>query len=135
MVREDKTRAVDRAYAEIRLSDARAFLQQADISLQLVDGPRRGATAVSSAVLAGIAAADATCALVLGMVSAGAHDQAVRLLGRVSGSNAAVRDMSRLVAIKTASQYAGRSVSEREARAAMARALRLIELAEAQRRG
>ena len=55
MTREDKTRAVDRAYAETRLRDARAFLQQADIGLQFVDGPRRNATVVSSAVLAGVA--------------------------------------------------------------------------------
>ncbi len=135
MVREDKTRPVDRAHADVRLSDARAFLRQADISLQLIDGPRRGTTAVSSAVLAGIAASDAACALALGTVSAGAHDQAVRLLARVSGSNAAVRDLSRLVAIKTAAQYTGKSMTEREARAAMARAQRLIEFAGARRRG
>jgi len=56
MAREDKTRAVDQRYAETRLSDARAYLQQAEISLEFVDGPRRNATVVSSAVLAGIAA-------------------------------------------------------------------------------
>jgi hypothetical protein len=55
MAREDKVRAVDRAFAETRLSVARAFLQQADISLQLVEGSLRNATVVSSAVLAGIA--------------------------------------------------------------------------------
>jgi len=44
MAREDKTRAVDGSYAKTRLGDARAYLQQADISLQLVDGPRRNAT-------------------------------------------------------------------------------------------
>jgi hypothetical protein len=78
----------------------RAYLQQADISLQLVDGLRRNATVVSSAVLAGIAACDAACALALGMVSAGAHEQAVRLLARVSGSTRAAGDLSKLVAIK-----------------------------------
>jgi len=36
MAREDKTRTADRAFAETRLSDARAYLQQADISLELV---------------------------------------------------------------------------------------------------
>ncbi len=134
MARADKTRQVDRSYAETRLSDARAFLQQAEISLQLVDGPRRGSTAVSSAALAGIAASDAICTLALGMVSAGAHDQAVRVLTRVSGSTQAVRDLSKLVAIKTAAQYAGRSLSEREAGDAIARARRLVEFAESRRR-
>lgn len=134
MTREDKTREVDRAYAETRLSDARAFLQQADISLQLVDGPRRNATVVSSAVLAGIAACDAACALALGMVSAGAHDQAVRMLARVSGSARAVGDLSKLIAIKTAAQYTGKSIAERRGTDAITRALRLIAFAESQRR-
>jgi len=134
MAREDKTRAADRAYAETRLSDARAFLQQAEISLQFVEGGRRNATVVSSAVLAGIAAADAACALALGMVSAGAHDQAARLLAHVSGSNRAVGHLSKLIAIKTAAQYTGKSMAERQATDAIARALRLIEFAETQRR-
>jgi hypothetical protein len=134
MAREDKTRAVDRTYAVTRLSDARAFVQQANLSLQLVDGPRRNATAVSSAVLAGIAASDAACALALGIVSAGAHDQAVKLLARISGSTRAVGDLSKLVAIKTAAQYTGKSMGERQAKDAMTRALRLIVFAESQRR-
>jgi hypothetical protein len=134
MAREDKTRAADRTYAETRLSDARAYLQQADISLHLVDGPRRYATVVSSAVLAGIAACDAACALALGMVSAGAHDQAVRLLARVSGSAKAVGDLSKLVAIKTAAQYTGKSMAERQATDAITQAQRLIAFAESQLR-
>jgi hypothetical protein len=134
MAREDKTRAADRTYAETRLSDARAYLQQADISLHLVDGPRRYATVVSSAVLAGIAACDAACALALGMVSAGAHDQAVRLLARVSGSAKAVGDLSKLVASKTAAQYTGKSMAERQATDAITQAQRLIAFAESQLR-
>jgi len=135
MAREDKTRAVDRNYADTRLSDARAFLQQANLSLRLVDGPRRNSTVVSSAVLAGIAASDAACALALGVVSAGAHDQAVKLLARVSGSTRAVGDLSKLVAIKTAAQYTGKSMAERQSTDAIMRALRLIVFAESQRRG
>ena len=38
MAREDKTRAVDRAYAETRLSAARAFLQAARELLRLIPG-------------------------------------------------------------------------------------------------
>lgn len=134
MAREDKTGAVDRTYAETRLGDARAYLQQAEISLRLVDGPRRNATVVSSAVLAGVAACDAACALALGMASAGAHDQAARLLARVSGSTRAVGDLSKLLAIKTAAQYTGKSMAERQATDAIARALRLVAFAESQRR-
>lgn len=134
MAREVTTRSVDLAHAETRLSDARAFLQQADINLKLVEGPRRNATVVSSAVLAGIAACDAACALALGIVSAGAHDQAVRLLTRVSGSTGAVGDLSKLVAIKTAARYAGKSMAERQAIDAITRARRLVAFAESQRR-
>ena len=134
MAREDKTRPVDRVHAQARLDDARAFLQQTEISLQFVDGPRRNATAVSSAVLAGIAACDAACALALGIVSAGAHDQALRLLTRVSGSTKAVGDLSKLVAIKAAAQYTGKSIAERQATDAIKRAQRLIAFAESQLR-
>lgn len=134
MAREDKTRAADRTYAEIRLSDAQAYLQQAEISLQLVDGPRRYATVVSSAVLAGIAACDAACAMALGMVSAGAHDQAVKMLARVSDSSKAVGDLSKLVSIKTAAQYTGKSMAERQATDAITRAQRLVVFAESQLR-
>ena len=135
MAREIKTRAADRTHAETRLNDARAYLQQADISHRMVDGPRRNATVVSSAVLAGIAASDAACAFALGVVSAGAHEQAVKLLSRVSGSDRAVGELSKLEAIKTAAQYAGKSMAERQATDAIARARRLVAFAEAQRRG
>ena len=134
MAREDKTRAVDRAYAETRLSAARAFLQQADISLQLVEGPLRNATVVSSAVLAAIAASDAACALTLGMLPAGAHDNAVMLLASVSGSKRAVGDLSKLLALKTAAQYTGKSMAERQAVDAITRAQRLFAFADSQRR-
>ena len=134
MAREDKTRSVDPAYAETRLSDAQAYLQQAEISFELVEGPRRHATVVSSAVLAGIAASDAACALALGMVSTGAHDQAVRMLGRVSGSTKAVGNLSKLLALKTAAQYTGKAIAERQAAEAIVRARRLIEFAVSERR-
>lgn len=65
---------------------------------------RCNATVVSSAVLAGIAATDAACAVAFGSVSAGAHDRGVKLLTQVSGSTKAVGDLSKLVVIKTAAQ-------------------------------
>ena len=73
-------------------------------------------------------------ALALGMVSAGAHDQAVRLLARVSGSTRAVGDLSKLVAIKTAAQYTGKSMAARRATDAIKQAQRPIAFAESQRR-
>lgn len=135
MARADKTRPADRALMETRLRDAHAFVRQAEISLELIDGPRRNATVVSSAVLAGIAAADAVCAAKLGCVAAGAHDQAGRTMRKVHGSAKAVADLSRLLAIKTASQYAGDSITDRQAGDAIVRARRLAAYAETHRRG
>jgi len=112
MARVDKTRPADRAFADARLDGARAFLQQAEMSLALVDGTGRNAAVLSSAVLAGIAACDAACALALGKVSAGVHDQAANVLQEVSGSAKAVSDFSRLLNIKTASQYTAKSMAE-----------------------
>ena len=114
MAREDKTRAVDGTYAETRLSAARAFLQHADISLQRVEGLRRNATVVSSAVLAGIAASDAACDLALGIVSADASTklsccsiESVAAKGRWATCPSC--------SLKTAAQYTGKSMAERQA--------------------
>jgi hypothetical protein len=68
------------------------------------------------------------------MVSAGAHEQAARLLARVSDSTRAVGDLSKLVAIKPAAQYSGKSMAERQATDAITQAQRLIAFAESQRR-
>src|SRR5699024_11879427 len=70
VTRQDKTRDVDSAYAATRMEDAQAYLQQAQISLDYVEGTRRYATVVSAAVIAGIAATDVVCARTLGKVSA-----------------------------------------------------------------
>lgn len=134
MTRQDKTRDVDKTYAAIRLSDAHAFLQQAEMSLEYVDGARRYATVVSAAATAGIAAADVACALTLGMISTGAHNQASKLLASISGSEKARSDLSKLLGIKTGAQYAGKSITAREANEAITRARRLIDFAESQHR-
>jgi len=68
------------------------------------------------------------------MVSAGAHDQTVLILAQVSGSKRAVGDLSKLLELKTASQYAGRSMAERQAVDAITRAQRLMAFADSQHR-
>lgn len=65
---------------------------------------------------------------------AGTHDQAANVLQEVSGSNKAVADLSRLLNIKTASQYTAKSMTERQATDAITRARRLIAFAESRRR-
>ena len=130
MARADKTRPAGRTQAATRLADAHAFLQQAEISAELIDGPRRDATVVSSAVLAGIAAADAACGARLGEIAVGSHDSAPRLLKQVVGSERSVTALSRLLSLKSTSQYAGDVVGFRHATEAIERARRLVEFAE-----
>src|SRR5699024_3015594 len=105
MTRQDKTRVVDKAYSATRMHDARAYLHQAQISLEHVQGARRYATVVSAAALAGMAAADVVCAGTLGRVSTGAHNQAAKLLATVYGSQKAQTDLTKLLGIKTGAQY------------------------------
>lgn len=135
MTRQDKTRDVDKAYAATRMNDAHALLQQAQVSLEAVDGTRRYATVVSAATITGIAAADVACALTLGKISVGAHGQATKLLAAVYGSEKARVDLSKLLRIKTGAQYVEKSVTERDATEAIKRAQRLIAFAESQQRG
>lgn len=130
MSRTDKTQPAHRRQAETPLDDARAYLQQAQISAELVDGSRRHATVASSAVLAGIAATDAACAAKLGEIAAGSHAQATKLLKRVTGSAQSVSALSRLLSIKSSSQYAGGSITSRDADDAMERAQRIVAFAE-----
>ena len=134
MTRQDKTRDVDSAYAATRMDDAQAYLQQAQISLDYVEGTRRYATVVSAAAIAGIAATDVVCARTLGKVSAGAHNQAAKLLSTVYESEKARIDLSKLLGIKTGAQYAGKTVTERDAVEAIKRAQRLVIFAESHQR-
>lgn len=134
MSRQDKTRDVDSAYAATRMKDARAYLQQAQVSLDYVEGTRRYATVVSAAAIAGIAATDVVCARTLGKVSAGAHNQAAKLLSTIYGSEKAGIDLSKLLGIKTGAQYAGKTVTERDAIEAIKRAQRLVMFAESHQR-
>ncbi len=92
MARTDKERTVDRSFAVARLGVARAFLQQAEVSLDYVDGIHKFTTVISSAILAGIAASDAACGFALGRISQGEHVRASVLLKQiVDGSPAATK--------------------------------------------
>jgi hypothetical protein len=134
MSRQDNIRVVERSYEEQRLAFALASRDQAELTLEALKGPGTAAVAASSAIQAGIAAADAACAHVLGLASAGAHDQATKLLSRISESSKAVNDLGRLLSIKTSVQYGGRAVTEAQAKEAIDRANRLIDFAERIRR-
>lgn len=129
MARQDRIRRASRHDGDVRLQQAEAFLEQAELSVDLIAGPGRGNAVVSSAVLAAIAAADAATAYTLAEVSGGAHDQATKLLGRVAGSTKAVSDLSRLLSLKTAAQYSSDTIRAREIDDALNRARRIIAFA------
>lgn len=70
-----------------------------------------------------------------GLFPSSLRSRPLGLLARISGSTRAVGHLSKLIAIKTAVQYTGKSMAERQATDAITQALRLIEFTESQRRG
>lgn len=126
-----KTIAVDRGYAASRFSIAEVFLRQAELSVDLVGGTYAYNAVTSAAVQAGIAAADAACGHALGMVSSSPnHGDGVRLLRGVSGSEAAVKALAGLVAMKTKAQYTTQAVGQGAATKALRQASCLMEFAQ-----
>ena len=134
MARTDKETAIDRNFAVARLGAARAFLQQAEMSLEYVEGIHKFTTVVSSAILAGIAASDAACGFALGRISQGEHARASTLLKKITGGNPAATKFARLVAQKTPTQYTSTSTNEHSAHVAITHATFLIEFAESHER-
>lgn len=123
------------AESKKRLNDAYAHLELAETAA----GDKRSATrnaSVSAAVLAGIAASDAACCAVLGEVSRGEnHRDAAELLGRIAdGGRKAAKDLERLIAMKTKSQYGFDDVAPSDPVAAIRRAKSLVEFAEQMRK-
>lgn len=111
MARRDNTRDVDLAFGVKRLHAAHAYLKQARLSAQAATDEYERASAVSSAVLAAIAAADSVCALRTRMVWKGDHSQAHSLLRQVTDSGDAANALQRVVSHKTAVQYLAGSVT------------------------
>lgn len=130
MARRDKVQQVDRTYALARLDDARAYLQQATLTLDLGDEIRGSAAAASAAIQAGIAAADAACGIGLQTVWRGEHSQSPRLLATIPGASSAAAKLRRLVDQKSAVQYLAAPVSEARARDAVSQAAVIIAFAE-----
>lgn len=107
--------AIDRAGARARLKEARIYLSAAE----LLDsgGPAESKVAGSNAILAGIAAADAICGLVLGERSASDdHAEAIGLLKRATHpSTKAATSLTRLLTRKTPVQYGVDAISSTDA--------------------
>lgn len=131
MVKKTRTIQLDKAGARARLKEARLYLSAAE----LLDsgGAAENKVAGSNAILAGIAAADAICGLVLGERSAGDdHSQAIALLKRATHpSTKAANSLSRLLTHKTPVQYGADSISASEAAQLIKWARDIVDEAEA----
>lgn len=104
--RGSRTSACGEREARVRLADAKAQLQLAELAGAASQAAEIKA-AVSSAVLAGIAAADAACCKALGRTNRSQnHRDAVELLGQISpGGTEAAKQLERLLSLKDESQY------------------------------
>lgn len=130
-----RTQSCTRAQATRRRQDAHEFLAAADLLLADETLLKPG---TSSAVLAGIAAADAICGLLLGRWAHGAdHSQAVSLLESVilpkaigTTSTALATKLTRLLELKNASQYTGVPLARATAHRALENATTLVDIAD-----
>ena len=128
-----KTRTQDcgKAEAKTRLDDARTHLDVAQVHGQNATRAERKAS-VSSAVIAGIAAADAACCHALGQRSRSEnHKDASNLVKQVApGGPAAASRLQRLLALKDESQYGFGGMGGQKHEVALRQAQSLVEFAE-----
>lgn len=113
-----------------RAAQAQSFLDAARLAIEfaseLGEGPSAN-VAASNAVLAGIAAADAICGKALQLRSNSSnHAEAIALLRRAHGGDAAAIHLKALVAIKSAAAYEPRMVTAAKAGDAIQHADRLV---------
>ena len=115
MPKRSSTVTLDRAGARARLKEAHVYLSAAE--LHDSGGAAENKVAGSVAILAGIAAADAICGLVLGLRSSGDdHAQAIRLLKQATHpSTKAANSLARLLTQKTPVQYGADAISANDA--------------------
>jgi hypothetical protein len=114
-----------------RLADARAQLQLAELAGADSSAAEIKA-AISSAVLAGIAASDAACCKALGRTNRSQnHRDAVALLAQVSpGGTDAAKELDRLLSLKDEAQYGFTSMTGQKLKQAVRRAKALVTHAE-----
>jgi len=117
--------------AQARLRHARKHLEVAELIASDVDAADAANAAVSSAVLAGIAASDAACCHALGRRSRSEdHRDAVDLLKQLTPAGPkAANDLALLLGLKDESQYGFGDIAAAKLRRAIRRANSLVELA------
>jgi len=118
--------------ARNRRSHAIKFLEVAEIAAgEREQDPEYASVAVSLAVLAGIAAADAACCKALGERSRSQdHHDAEDFLRRVSGGEDAAKQLHQLLSLKDEAHYGFFDVDSAELRGALRRARALVTFAE-----
>jgi hypothetical protein len=126
-----RTQTCGKPEARTRLAHARAFADTAELVLDVDDDASLNVSA-SLAVLAGIAASDATCCAALGRRPRGQdHREAVTLLSNVASVGQDMgKDLARLLDMKDNAQYGVLYVSEAKARQAVRWAQRMVTAAE-----
>jgi hypothetical protein len=127
-----RTSPCDRRDGELRLAQAKKFLEQADVVAVERESPAAADGAASLAILAGIAASDAGCCTALGRRSRSQnHLDATGLLVEIEpGGKSAANALRRLLSIKDKANYEIASVSGSELDRAIRQARLLIEFAE-----
>jgi hypothetical protein len=118
--------------ARNRLGHAAKFLEVAEIAAgEHEQDPEYASVAVSLAVLAGIAAADAACCRSLGERSRSQdHHDAEKFLQRVTGGDSAAKQLRELLNLKDEAHYGFFDVSAAELKKALRRARALLTFAE-----
>jgi hypothetical protein len=127
-----RTDRCGRRDGEARLTQARKFLELADVVASERQEPAAADGAASLAVLAGIAAADAACCVALGLRSRSQnHADAALLLRDIQlGGKEAATALGRLLSIKDKANYGIESVNTKQLDLAIRQATSLVAFAE-----
>lgn len=126
-----RTQACGRAEGRTRLSQARKFLEAAELVAGESEVAESASVAASLAVLAGIAAADSACCASLGRRSRSQnHHDAEALVAQVEpGGTEAARALRRLLELKDTAQYGLINISRQKLAASLRTASVLVEFA------
>jgi hypothetical protein len=128
-----RTQGCGAAQARERLAHAKSFLEVAELTADVNDPELEfGGVAASVAVLAGIAAADASCCQVLGKRSrSDDHHDAETLLEQITpGGKKAAGQLRQLINVKDAAHYGLISVTAAQLKRSLRQAGQLVEFAD-----
>lgn len=130
---QPRSQACGEPQARQRLAQARGFLEVAELAADVSDPSLEyGGVAVSVAILAGIAAADAACCKELGKRSrSDNHHDAELLLEQITpGGKRAAGWFRRLIDVKDTAHYGFINVSATQLKRSLRQAAHLVEFAE-----